>query len=76
MNMNALDQNERVITATSLTRDRIIGQQIMDNYRLVKEVHITAKQVQLVFTKIQFQEFKAIESMRVRFKEVAEELNK
>ena len=67
---------ERVITATGCTRNRIIGQQIMDNYRLVKEVHITARQVQLVFKKIEFQQFKANEAMRTRFKEVEEELSK
>lgn len=67
---------ERIITATSWTRDRIIAEQIILNYRLVREEQVTARKVALVFMKIEFQPYIECEQMRVRFKEVAKELEK
>ena len=75
MNAN-FDPTERVITATEWTRDRIIAEQLIENYRLVRQERVTVRKIALVFKKIEFMPPVENQKMRERFKEVAKELDK
>ena len=75
--MNAsFDPNERVITATEWTKDRIVAEQIVKNYRLVRQEPVTARKIALVFKKIEFMPPVENQYLRDRFKEVAKDLDK
>ena len=67
---------EKIVITNSWNRNRIIAEQLIENYRLVREERITARKIALIFDKIVFMEFVPNPYLKGRFKKMDDFMKK